>query len=56
LPKFNKEEAELKTSEDFWIYTLKNATNLHSIPKDFPKEVVKALEILEEHNWSSYEM
>lgn len=55
LPKFEKKEGELQTPEDFWIYTLKHASDFRTMPKGFPKEVTKALEILEEHSWSQEE-
>jgi predicted transposase/invertase (TIGR01784 family) len=55
LAKFNKQEQELKTPEDWWIYTLKQSNKLQDIPKAAPKEVEEALTILEEHAWSDAE-
>ena len=55
LQKFKKKENELKSPEDYWIYTLKHATQLHEIPSSFPQDVQEALRILEEHSWSGEE-
>ncbi len=55
LPKFNKKEKELETVEDYWIYTMKEATHLKEAPKDAPEEVKRAYEILEKHTWTPQE-
>ena len=55
LPKFNKKEEELETVEDYWIYTMKEATHLKEAPKDAPEEVKRAYEILEKHTWTLQE-
>jgi predicted transposase/invertase (TIGR01784 family) len=55
LPKFNKQLNELKTEEDYWIFTMKEAGHLIEIPGDAPEEVKKAYEILEKHKWTEPE-
>jgi len=56
LPKFNKQLDELKTEEDYWIFTMKEATHLREAPKDAPEEVKRAYEILEKHTWTREEL
>jgi predicted transposase/invertase (TIGR01784 family) len=56
LPKFNKQLDELKTEEDYWIFTMKEATHLREAPKDAPDEVKRAYEILEKHTWTREEL
>jgi predicted transposase/invertase (TIGR01784 family) len=55
LPKFTKKWEELKTIEEYWIYILKQATDMTSIPSEAPEEIKSALHILEEHTWSDAE-
>jgi predicted transposase/invertase (TIGR01784 family) len=58
LPKFNKKAEELNDVVDKWIYLLKNADAMDSIPKKLenPLEVEEALDILKQGNWSSDEL
>ena len=53
MPKFNKTEAELKTSYDRWLYLLKNISELDGIP-DILQEVAfkKVFEIAEVSNYA----
>ena len=55
LPKFTKPLGELKTPEDYWIFTMKEATHLQEAPADAPEEVKKAYQILERHTWTRQE-
>ena len=55
LPKFTKPLGELKTPEDYWIFTMKEATQLQEVPADAPEEVKKAYQILERHTWTRQE-
>jgi flagellar biosynthesis/type III secretory pathway protein FliH len=55
LPKFTKELENLKTAEDYWIFTMKNATHMREVPKGAPKEIKQAYEILEKHTWTEPE-
>jgi len=55
LPKFNKEESDLETPLDYWIYMLKNATTWEKIPEQFPEPVKEAIRSLEKHKWSHEE-
>lgn len=55
LPKFTKAGSEIRTVEDHWIDTLKNAPHRNAIPQDAPDEIKEALTILEEHSWSQQE-
>ena len=58
LPKFNKELAAIKTDADKWIYMLKNAPKLTTIPKELlhPTGVEEALEELERGTWTEQEL
>ncbi len=55
LPKFTKEEKDLKTAEDYWIFTMKNAPQMRNVPEGAPEEVKQAYEILEKHTWTREE-
>jgi len=55
LPKFDKELKDLKTAEDYWIFTMKNAPQMREAPEGAPEEVRKAYEILEKHTWTREE-
>ena len=55
LPKFNKKEEDLKTTEDYWIFMMKEATHLREIPQHAPEEVKQAYAILEKHTWTRSE-
>ncbi|CAG8432771.1 504_t:CDS:2 [Diversispora eburnea] len=46
---------QLKTSEDYWIHLLKEASNETEPPKEVPDEIQKAYDILEQHNWTEVE-
>jgi predicted transposase/invertase (TIGR01784 family) len=57
LPKFNKQEAELKTIIDQWVYFIKNAENLNIIPDSVKDEGLKsAYEDADKHNWTKAEL
>ena len=56
LPKFNKDETELKSISDEWIYFIKNAGSLEYIPKSLDKCVEKALKTVNEANMSKEEL
>ena len=57
LSKFNKMVDELSNDADRWIFLLKNADELHAIPKEFEDISVMhdAFGILEEATWSDQE-
>ena len=57
LPKFNKQETELKSIIDQWIYFIKNAENLEVIPENTKDEGLKvAYKTADQHNWSKQEL
>ena len=57
LPKFTKEEKDLETVEDKWIYFLKHATTLQAIPEVIHEAALKdAFEIIEKVNWNKQEL
>ena len=57
LPKFNKQETELKSIIDQWIYFIKNAENLEVIPENTKDEGLKvAYETADQHSWSKQEL
>ncbi len=57
LPKFTKEEKDLATVEDKWIYFLKHATTLQAIPEVIHEAALKdAFEIIEKVNWNKQEL
>ena len=56
LPKFNKEETELTTIQDKWLYFIKNAGDLDYIPHNLEQELEKAFSIANEANLSAEEL
>ncbi|MBY0353418.1 Rpn family recombination-promoting nuclease/putative transposase [Candidatus Babeliales bacterium] len=58
LRKFNKTLEDLDNLVDKWIYLLKNASTLNTIPKQFKSTVAlkEAMEVLEEGNMSPEEL
>ena len=57
LPKFNLQEAELKTLIEKWTYFIKNAPNLDVIPSHVDDEGLKhAYEDADRHNWTKEEL
>jgi len=56
LPKFNKEETELETIQDKWLYFIKNAGDLDYIPHNLEQELEKAFSIANEANLSAEEL
>ncbi len=57
LPKFNKQESELSTIIDQWVYFIKNAKNLEVIPESVQDEgLKKAYKDADMHNWTKQEL
>ena len=58
LPKFHKQEHELLTVVDKWIYFFKHADDLTVIPQTLaePQELREAFEVLEQHAWTREEV
>ena len=57
LPKFNKQETELNTIIDQWVFFIKNAENLEVIPENVKDEGLKsAYEDADKHNWTKAEL
>lgn len=58
LPKFNKELEELETLTDKWIYFMKNAPHLESVPETLEtvSEIQQAFNIADETNLNSKEL
>ncbi len=57
LPKFNKEESELVTIIDQWVYFIKNAENLNLIPESVTDIGLKnAYEDADKHNWTKQDL
>ncbi len=56
LPKFTKQEAELETIQDKWLYFIKNSGDLDCIPNDINQELKKAFHIANEANLSAEEL
>lgn len=57
LPKFNKQEHELTSISDKWIYFIKNASSLEHIPTNTDTEALKqAYQIAQQHQWSRNEL
>lgn len=57
LPKFNKQETELTTIIDQWVYFIKNAENLNIIPESVKDAGLKyAYEDADKHNWTKAEL
>jgi len=55
LSKFNKKVEDLKSTEDYWIFMMKEAAYLREAPKHAPEEVKQAYGILEKHKWTRLE-
>lgn len=55
LPKFSKCREQLKTTEDFWIHLLKEASKEGEPPKGAPSEIQEAYNILERYRLSPME-
>lgn len=57
LPKFRKQENELESVIDQWVYFIKNAENLDVIPENIEDEgLITAFEEADKHNWSKLEL
>ncbi len=58
LPKFLKKEDQLSSVVDKWIYFLKHAVELETVPQSLSSEpaIREALEIADQHNWSNAEV
>ena len=56
LPKFKKEEGDLKTLQDKWIYFFKNWNKTLDVPQGVAEpEIVEAYRSMEEFNWTALE-
>ena len=57
LPKFNKQETELTTIIDQWVYFIKNSENLEVIPESVKDDGLRnAYEDADKHNWTKAEL
>jgi len=57
LPKFTKEETELTSIVDQWVYFIKNAESLDVVPKEISDEGLRnAYEDADKHNWTKDEL
>lgn len=57
LPKFNKNEQELHTLMDKWVYFIKNAENLDLIPSNVDDDGLRsAYQEAEQHRWSKADL
>ena len=57
LKKFNKEDVELTSVMDKWIYFIKNAEDLKIVPAVMTEpEIKEAFETADQHNWSANDM
>lgn len=57
LPKFDKNEAELETLTEKWVYFIKNAENLNLMPANVNDEGLKsAYEEADRHTWTKEEL
>lgn len=58
LPKFNKEQEELETLTDKWIYFIKSARTLQSVPEtmEVVPEIKKAFEVANQANLTREEL
>jgi predicted transposase/invertase (TIGR01784 family) len=57
LPKFKKEQNELESIIDQWVYFIKNAENLDVIPQNLKDEGLKfAYQDADKHNWTKAEL
>ena len=55
LPKFDKNEGELKTIQDQWLYFFKNWSDTKEVPTNVGAEIKEAYRSMEEGNWSQAE-
>lgn len=56
LPKFKREEGELKTVQDKWIYFFKNWSATNHVPSDVQEsEILEAYNAMEQFNWTALE-
>ena len=58
LPKFHKNINELTSESDKWLYFMKNAENLETIPQEFKnsKNLTEAFHVLEKALWTDAEL
>ncbi|MCP4130130.1 MAG: Rpn family recombination-promoting nuclease/putative transposase, partial [bacterium] len=57
LTKFDKEEEELETLIEKWVYFIQNAGSLKVIPKNaVEKELLEAYEVASKYNWTKEEL
>lgn len=57
LPKFDKEEQDLVTVQDKWLYFFKNWGHSQEIPSTIQeKELIKAYHAMEKFNWTKNEL
>jgi len=56
LPKFNKTLDNLQGIQEQWLYFIKNAGSLEYIPKKLNKPIIKALEVVNEANFTEEEL
>ena len=56
LPKFLKDENQLDNIKDQWIYFIKNSGSLEYIPSNLDKNILSALDIVNEANLSKDEL
>jgi predicted transposase/invertase (TIGR01784 family) len=56
LPKFNKTLDNLQGIQEQWLYFIKNAGSLEYIPKKLNKPIMKALEVVNEANFTEEEL
>ena len=58
LPKFQKQEHELQTIVEKWVYFFKHAVQYTAIPPIFaaPPEFTEAFDVLAEHTWTQDEL
>jgi len=56
LSKFIKEEKDLQTIQDKWLYFIKNAGSLEYVPKNLSREIEKDYQVANEANFSEEEL
>ncbi|MCP4137529.1 MAG: Rpn family recombination-promoting nuclease/putative transposase, partial [bacterium] len=57
LTKFVKEEEELETLVEKWVYFIRNAGSLKMVPKNaVEKELLEAYEVASKYNWTKEEL
>jgi predicted transposase/invertase (TIGR01784 family) len=57
LPKFTKQEHELQTVSDKWLYFIKNAENLDHVPDNADTEaLLLAYNVAAQHHWTAEEL